>query len=243
MLDKQGRKRGPGIAKVQCVCDLSGREGSKSRRRWQGAGRGQSNRKQHRADAPGGVLPSSSLWVIALLLFTCCCHLHWRKTFSSKICSVPVTCLYRKGSLAAEAQATLIKQSLFFFFLTFSVAESSDQEKFLEFLMVQIHGWLSTLLAWNLNSGELRSWWKMVKESWTDSNLPWNVSVASANTQEGDRHWCEMLNHGISEPEGALELQRDPWFYRQETEGFKFKLQRTLEYQSVSETLHFIFLN
>ena len=53
----------------------------------------------------------------------------------------------------------------FFFFFTFSVAESSDQDKFLEFMMAQMHGWVSTLLTWNLNSGELRSGLKMVKES------------------------------------------------------------------------------
>lgn len=152
MLDKQGRKRGPGIAKVQCVCDLSGREGSKSRRRWQGAGRGQSNRKQHGADAPGGVLPSSSLWVIALLLFTCCCHLHWRKTFSSKICSVPVTCLYRKGSLAAEAQATLIKQSLFFFFNFFCSGKFRPGEVF------GISDGTNTWLAFNFARLEPKLW-------------------------------------------------------------------------------------
>lgn len=38
---------------------------------------------------------------------------------------VPVICLYQKGSLAAEMQATLIKQSNFFFF-TFSAAASSS---------------------------------------------------------------------------------------------------------------------
>ena len=77
LLINRERNGGPGTAKEQCVCDLSGRVGSKSLRRQPGSREGVNETESciNPKAEPGGALPAfSSLWAIALLLFTCCCR-------------------------------------------------------------------------------------------------------------------------------------------------------------------------
>lgn len=122
LLINRERNGGPGIAKVQCVCDLSGRVGSKALRRQPGSREGVSETESsiNPKAEPGGALPSfSSLWAIALLLFTCCCRFRWRKTFSSKICfsTSDVSLPERKVSSWDESNTNKTIQLVFFYFL------------------------------------------------------------------------------------------------------------------------------